>query len=146
MSTSQTVLIVGGTSGLGQAVANLVSARGDTAIVAGRSQERVDQVVSALGQDAREIVMDLTDAASISAAAQTLGHVDHLVLSAASLSYGPFADLDIDDAKAVFENKFWGYYRVVKRSRRTCPRMPASRSCPVWPSTAPHLEPWPSLP
>lgn len=133
MAASQTVLIVGGTSGLGRAVAELVSDRGDVAIVAGRSQDRVSRVVEALGDRARGVIVDLEDAASIRAAAEEVGHVDHLVLSAASLNYGTFADLEIEDAKAVFENKFWGYYRVVKEF---APRLPEHASITLFSGVA----------
>jgi NAD(P)-dependent dehydrogenase (short-subunit alcohol dehydrogenase family) len=133
MTSPQTVLVVGGTSGMGRAVADLLTARGDAAIVAGRSQERVDSVVSALGGGARGVTIDLTDAASIATAAEEIGHVDHLVLSAASLTYAPFADLDIEDAQAVFDNKFWGYYRIVKEF---APRLPQHASITLFSGVA----------
>jgi NAD(P)-dependent dehydrogenase (short-subunit alcohol dehydrogenase family) len=114
MSTLQTVLIVGGTSGMGRAVANQIAARGDVAIVAGRDQAKADRVASEIGNGTRGITIDLTDLASIQAAAEKAGPIDHLVLSAAALTYAPFADLSIEDAQAVFDNKFWGYYRAVK--------------------------------
>ncbi len=131
--TTKTVLIVGGTSGMGRAVADLVAARGDIAIVAGRSQERVDRVAKEIGGTARGVVMDLTDESSIKQAIETVGSIDHLVLAAAALTYAPFAELSIDDAKAVFENKFWGYYRAVSI---VAPELPEDASITIFSGVA----------
>ncbi len=131
--TTKTVLIVGGTSGMGRAVADLVAARGDIAIVAGRSQERVDRVAKEIGGTARGVVMDLTDESSIKQAVETVGSIDHLVLAAAALTYAPFAELSIDDAKAVFENKFWGYYRAVSI---VAPELPEDASITIFSGVA----------
>lgn len=131
--TTKTVLIVGGTSGMGRAVADLVAARGDVAIVAGRSQERVDRVAKEIGGTARGVVMDLTDESSIKQAVETVGSIDHLVLAAAALIYAPFAELSLDDAKAVFENKFWGYYRAVSI---VAPELPEDASITIFSGVA----------
>ncbi len=87
--TTKTVLIIGGTSGMGRAVADLVAARGDVAIVAGRSQERVDRVASEIRGTARGVVIDLTDESSIRNAVASIGAGDHLVLAAALRSPTP---------------------------------------------------------
>jgi NAD(P)-dependent dehydrogenase (short-subunit alcohol dehydrogenase family) len=114
MTMTSTILIVGGTSGMGRAVADLAAARGDIAIVAGRSKEKAEKVASEIGGSARGVAIDLTSQESIEAAQAEIGRIDHLVLSAAALTYAPFADLSVDDAQAAFENKFWGYYRALK--------------------------------
>ena len=116
-----TTLIVGGTSGIGLAVARLVLAQGGIPIVAGRNQARVDAVTAELGGTARGAVVDLDDPASIASLPSRTGTVDHLVLSAAALTYAPFRELSIDDAHAVMESKFWGYYRTVLAFEPTLP-------------------------
>ncbi len=131
--TTKTVLIIGGTSGMGRAVADLAAARGDVAIVAGRSQKRVDRVAGEIGGTARGVVIDLTDEHSIKDAVESVGAVDHLVLAAAALTYAPFAELSIDDAKAVFENKFWGYYRAVSI---IAPKLPQDGSITIFSGVA----------
>jgi NAD(P)-dependent dehydrogenase (short-subunit alcohol dehydrogenase family) len=110
---THTVLIIGGTSGMGRAVADQVAARGDVAIVAGRDQTKSDRVAAEIGSGARGVAIDLLDVDSIKAAAEAIGPVDHLVLSAAALTYAPFGELAIEDAQAVFDGKFWGYYRAI---------------------------------
>ncbi|WP_378143971.1 SDR family NAD(P)-dependent oxidoreductase [Cnuibacter sp. UC19_7] len=107
MSTTATILVIGGTSGVGRAIAEQAAARGDVVIVAGRDQARADAVAQEIGRSAKGVAIDLTDMESIRAAATTLGPIDHLVLSAAALTYAPFAELSVEEAQAVFE-KFWG--------------------------------------
>ncbi|MFI7494496.1 SDR family oxidoreductase [Kocuria sp. M4R2S49] len=78
------------------------------------NRARAQSVAEKIGPNVRGIAIDLTDQASLDAAAQAIDHLDHLVLSAAALTYSPFQDLTVEQAQQVFEAKFWGYYRAVK--------------------------------
>lgn len=131
--TAHTILVVGGTSGMGRAVADLAAARGDRVIVAGRSQEKAERVAAEIGHDARGIAIDLTSIDSIEAASTSIDSIDDLVLSAAALTYAPFADLSVTDAQAVFDNKFWGYYRAEKVFG---PRLPETGSITIFSGVA----------
>jgi NAD(P)-dependent dehydrogenase (short-subunit alcohol dehydrogenase family) len=133
VKTSQAVLVVGGTSGMGRATAELLAARGDNVIVAGRDAGRAAAVASQIGSEARGVAIDLTDEASIQAAAEAIGAIDHLVLSAAALTYAPFQELTVEQAQEVFDNKFWGYYRAVKVFG---PSLPASGSITMFSGVA----------
>ena len=58
----KTVLIVGGTSGIGAAMAEKLILKGSKVIVAGRRQERLDDFVSKHGSDkAGGIKVDITN-------------------------------------------------------------------------------------
>jgi NAD(P)-dependent dehydrogenase (short-subunit alcohol dehydrogenase family) len=54
------VLITGATDGLGRGLAKAVAERGDTVLVHGRSQERIDATLAELGGDARGYLADLS--------------------------------------------------------------------------------------
>jgi len=56
---SMVVLITGATDGLGRGLARALAQRGDTVLVHGRSQARIDEVVDELGGDARGYRADL---------------------------------------------------------------------------------------
>jgi NAD(P)-dependent dehydrogenase (short-subunit alcohol dehydrogenase family) len=133
MSTPQTTLIIGGTSGMGRATAELLAARGDTVIIAGRNTERAAAVAGEVAGNVRGIAIDLKDQDSIEAAAAEIGAIDHLVLSAAALTYAPFQELTIDQAREVFDNKFWGYYRA---TRVFGPLLPATGSITIFSGVA----------
>ena len=93
---------------MGRAVADQVAARGDRAIVAGRDQAKSERIAVEIGGDARGVAIDLRNVGSIRAVAEMIGPVDHLVLSAAALTYAPFDELAIEHAQAVFDGKFLG--------------------------------------
>lgn len=133
MSGQQTVLVIGGTSGMGRAVADQVAARGDLVVVSGRDEARARAVAATVGGGARGIAIDLTSAESIADAAIEVGAIDHLVLSAATIKYAPFRDLDVDDVREVFETKFWGYYQAV---RAIVPLMPSHGSITIFSGVA----------
>ena len=71
----QTVLVVGGTNHLGAAVATAAAEHGALVSVSSRAP-----------QDERVLQIDLRDEASVAAAAQRLGPVDHLI-STAGMTY-----------------------------------------------------------
>src|SRR6476620_9475324 len=75
-------VVTGGGSGIGAATAARLVADGFEVVVTGRRQERLDAVVGDLGSAARGIVMDVTDAASVAAAAEQIGSCDVLVNNA----------------------------------------------------------------
>ncbi|SDH71291.1 SDR family oxidoreductase [Agrococcus jejuensis] len=64
----RTILMAGGTSGIGLALSLELQAKGATVIVAGRRQERLDAIRAEHGLDG--YVVDVTDAASIVALAE----------------------------------------------------------------------------
>src|SRR4051812_19673896 len=57
---SMVILITGATDGLGRGLAKVVAAGGDTVLVHGRSQERIDATLAELGGDARGYLADLS--------------------------------------------------------------------------------------
>jgi NAD(P)-dependent dehydrogenase (short-subunit alcohol dehydrogenase family) len=103
-----TVLIVGGTSGIGEATARAFAARGDEVVVAGRDRGRLEGALGRLGDGVRGEALDAADAEAVATLAQRLRPIDVLVLAASGGSgAGPFADLALDDLRAGFEGKFW---------------------------------------
>lgn len=116
--SGRTALFVGGTSGIGRASAALYHARGGSVVLAGRSAARLEAALDGFGDRtrARGIVLDVTDEVSIASAFGALAPdaIDHLVITAASLAHGPFADQPVAEVEAMFEGKFWGAYRVAK--------------------------------
>ncbi|MFJ3956656.1 SDR family NAD(P)-dependent oxidoreductase [Arthrobacter sp. NPDC090010] len=97
-STPRTVLITGGGTGIGAAVARRFAAAGDSVIVTGRRPGPLQEIAKEVGGHA--IAMDAADSASAEAAvSEVLGRYGRLdVLVANAGGHGFSAALDTDDA------------------------------------------------
>jgi NADP-dependent 3-hydroxy acid dehydrogenase YdfG len=79
---SPVAVVTGGGSGIGAATAARLHSDGFDVVVTGRRRERLDAVVAELGGATSGVVMDVTDAASVTAAATEIGVCDVLVNNA----------------------------------------------------------------
>ncbi|QWF85378.1 SDR family oxidoreductase [Amycolatopsis sp. CA-230715] len=114
--TGTTVVIIGGASGIGLAVAREVVAEGATVVLGGRDTTRLDRAVTELGTSADAAVVDTTDKASIAAFFDRLDRVDHLFTPGASYGRGPLTEISDELAESPFRSKFWGQYYAVKHA------------------------------
>lgn len=94
------VLVTGASSGIGRATALALASRGDTVVLASRSESALEEVAvacRALGGDALVAPTDVGDRHAVESlfalAAERLGRIDAVVNSAAVLAYGRFEDL-----------------------------------------------------
>lgn len=116
------VVVVGGTSGIGFAVAE--AALGDHAevTVASSHPDNVEGAVRRLGGGAKGAALDVRDEAGVATFFERVGPFDHLVYTAgdwgAARASGKLADLDIAAADAVFAVRFWGALRVIKHAHQ----------------------------
>lgn len=108
-------LIVGGSAGIGLAVARQLQAGGAEVIIAARSHERFQLAASQLNAGTRFEIVDATDEKSITALFERVGQINHLVVTIKpSLPAGPFAENDLTAVRAAFDAKFWGQYQLTK--------------------------------
>ncbi|AMY54536.1 SDR family oxidoreductase [Rhodococcoides fascians] len=108
------VLVIGGASGIGRAVATEIIDSGGSVVLAGRRPDVVERVVSALGDRASALTVDLSDEESIAAAAATVGAIDHVVSLAADHANGPIGELDVADIRKAFDAKVIGPIQLAK--------------------------------
>src|SRR5471032_970300 len=106
------VVVVGGSSGIGLATAEMAKKEGAEVVIASRNAERVK--VAAAKVVATGITADVTNDDSVVQLFKTCGPVDHVVVSAAQLKSGPFKTVSMDDVRATMEGKFWGAWRVAR--------------------------------
>ena len=117
----RTVLVLGGSSGIGLATARLAAVCGAKIVLASHHRERLEAAAPRIRGRVRIEPADLADEASIAALCGQLGRIDHLVVTGDQPYAGAIRDLDIEDAKQGFDIKFWGSIRAVKHA---APRMP----------------------
>jgi NAD(P)-dependent dehydrogenase (short-subunit alcohol dehydrogenase family) len=104
-----TVVILGGTSGVGLATAQLAAAGGARVVVASSRQVSVDKALTSLPDTATGRTVDLTDENAVHGLFGDLGSIDHLVYTAGEpLALMPLAELDLDRARAFFQLRYFG--------------------------------------
>jgi NAD(P)-dependent dehydrogenase (short-subunit alcohol dehydrogenase family) len=112
MLAGQKVVVVGGSSGIGLATAELAKREGANVIVASRNAGRLNAAAEKFGATA--IAADVTSDESVASLFRNCGPVDHVVVTAAQLRSGPFKTVAMEDVRATLEGKFWGAWRVAR--------------------------------
>lgn len=114
-ATVQRVVVMGGSSGIGEATATLFAAERAEVVITGRTQDKIDAALARIGGKSTGYRMDGTDQADITAFFAQSGPIDHLVIAVSGAAgSGAFADLDLDDLEAGFTQKFWPQVRILK--------------------------------
>jgi NAD(P)-dependent dehydrogenase (short-subunit alcohol dehydrogenase family) len=72
------VVVVGGTNGIGLAIARALAARGDSVLVAGRSLERAQSAADEIGPSCHGLAVDLTEPDDLPGALSTVESVSAL--------------------------------------------------------------------
>jgi NAD(P)-dependent dehydrogenase (short-subunit alcohol dehydrogenase family) len=103
-----TALVIGGTSGVGLAVARQLAGRGDAVHIAGRNPDRMHRARAAIGGEVQGHVLDAADPAAVAALAARISPIDRLVITlAGSGGAGPLGDLPLSGLRQAFEEKYW---------------------------------------
>jgi len=102
----QRVLVTGATAGIGQETARLFARRGAAVVITGRDTQRGAQTVAAIeaeGGRAEFIAADLNDIESVRRLAEQTGDVDVLVNNAATHTFGPTLEQDVESFDMTFD-------------------------------------------
>lgn len=107
MIQGKRVLVVGGTSGIGAAVARVATAAGAEVITASRRE-----VEASAAPGANHIRLDISDEAQVRACLSAEEPFDHVVVTAGGAKPGKFRGQGSDAGAQAFETKFWGAWRI----------------------------------
>ncbi len=110
----QRICIVGGTAGIGLAIARSLAIEDGNIIIVGRDAEKARTVAGGIGLNVEGRSADVFDGNSCAQLFADLGEIDHLVLTAAQVRGGPFRDGPIENARFSMEGKFWAQYRCAR--------------------------------
>lgn len=114
-------VVVGGTSGIGQAIALGFASEGTDVIATSRSQAKVDDTAAALearGATTARVTCDVTEAATLERVRETateeLGGIDVVVVSQGAISRETVLGIDSDDWGRVTDVALDGVWRVTR--------------------------------
>jgi NAD(P)-dependent dehydrogenase (short-subunit alcohol dehydrogenase family) len=117
---NQRVVIIGGSSGMGYAVAEGAVAEGATVVVASSDKVKVETAATRLGPSASARVLDVRDEVHVAAFFDAVGPFDHLVFTAGEAGMGrargSISQLDISAASDDLQIRFWGALVAIKHA------------------------------
>jgi NAD(P)-dependent dehydrogenase (short-subunit alcohol dehydrogenase family) len=116
--TGKTAVVVGGTSGIGLAIALGLADHGANVVATSRRQEQVDEaaaLIEAKGVKSLKIASDVADRASLQALAdetvKAFGQVDIVVNSAGKIKRAPTVDFPEDEWNSIMDTNVTGTLR-----------------------------------
>jgi NAD(P)-dependent dehydrogenase (short-subunit alcohol dehydrogenase family) len=110
----QTVVVLGGSAGIGLETARLARAEGAAVVVTGRNEERLAAAAGEIGAE-RTAAFDVTDATRLEEFfAELPGPIDHVLLTGPGPYYAPLAELDLDRARRDVESHLLLPLRIAK--------------------------------
>lgn len=109
----KSVLIFGGTSGIGLATAVAAKASGAAVTVAGRDHDRATHVAHTHGF-AGSLAAEISDPETIRQGLSAIKRVDHLVLLAGTLTIGKVMEADISLLQRAYDERVWSVVHILR--------------------------------
>ena len=107
------VLVVGGSGGLGREIARHYQERGSDVIITGRDEGKAKDIAAELGSGVSSLAFDLAEPDSIKPALAGVGGVSRLVLTAIARDNNPVREYTIGDAVYLTTMKLVGYTATI---------------------------------
>jgi len=123
----QTVVVIGGTSGIGLAVAKLsLLDQAAHVVIASSNQTKVDDSITSLealassagfGGKVLGKAVDVTDLKAVETFITELGEIDHLVYTSGEHLKLGFPNVDLEEMRSAFDVRYWGAVAAVKAAK-----------------------------
>jgi NAD(P)-dependent dehydrogenase (short-subunit alcohol dehydrogenase family) len=111
------VLVVGGSSGMGEATARLAAEAGGRVTIAARDHDRLAAAAKRLGPAVEPVRLDAMSDASVTAFFADGTVWDHVVSCIGAGGRGNVKELEMAPALAAMDGKFWAGFRIARAAR-----------------------------
>jgi NAD(P)-dependent dehydrogenase (short-subunit alcohol dehydrogenase family) len=108
------IWIIGGSSGIGEAMARAYAARGALVVISGRDEKALEAALTRIGPGQLAARADAVDPQSLAAVAEQHGPFDRVITTAAIYDPGPLGKADQDKAEAIFSVNITGTFNVAR--------------------------------
>jgi NAD(P)-dependent dehydrogenase (short-subunit alcohol dehydrogenase family) len=125
MSDAGSVVVVGGTSGIGRAIAEAYAARDVPVVITGRTADKTSAIAAEIGGQTTGIGLDLAEPTEIAERLSPIGAVRSLVLAAIERDQNSVREFDIASALRLVTLKLVGNAEVI---HALAPRMTSDAS------------------
>lgn len=111
----QTVLVLGGSTGIGLATAKEAARQGASVIIVSGNEQKLNTALAQLPKGSKSYVVNLADEEAIKRFFETVGNIDHMVYTAGeNIQLSLLESLDISSAKQFLNIRFWGALAAAK--------------------------------
>jgi NAD(P)-dependent dehydrogenase (short-subunit alcohol dehydrogenase family) len=111
----KSVIILGGSSGIGFATAKAAAAEGANIIIVSSNQGRINSALEELPQGSKGFAVDLSNEQNIRNFFNQAGSFDHLVYTAGeNISMNIVDNTDLEKGRDFFTIRFWGAFAAIK--------------------------------
>lgn len=114
MASGEKVWIIGGSSGIGEALAKAYATHKSLVVISGRDQKALDAALVRIGNGHFAASADVTNPASLEAVAKLHGPFDRIITTAAIYDPGPVGKADPKKAEAIFAVNLTGTFNVAR--------------------------------
>src|SRR5258708_38802606 len=113
------IVVLGGTSGMGFAAAEMAAREGAAIVVASSRREHIDRAITRLPKGTEGYTIDLSNEEHVRDFFNHIGAFDHLVFTAGDmLQRSELSETNVEQARHFFDLRFWGaFMAATNRSR-----------------------------
>lgn len=108
------VVVVGGSSGIGLATARMASEAGARVTIAGRDESRLEAARDEIGGGTNAVAVDVADESAVEALFGSLDAVDHVANLAGTHVAGAIVDTDTATLRGPVDSRLWGPLYICK--------------------------------
>jgi NAD(P)-dependent dehydrogenase (short-subunit alcohol dehydrogenase family) len=110
----KSIIVIGGSSGIGLAVATMASEMGANVILTSRDLAKAQSVAASIGADVKGFSLDIDDEKGVNTLFQSLNTIDHIYIAAGNTKLGSVTEGNLEDNMTAFNTRILGSLRVVR--------------------------------